>query len=411
MSNEDKKISQLPQASTLQGSELLLYGGAANGSVSAATLKAYAREGLATQEQLDTKLDKEVWDEEHEQFGQSGYWHSNNNGMVNNLSFINSGLMPINHNYDIQVSGQGTSAVAAISLFDAEGKIIESRPYQGSAFQTITYRTDEIPAHAVYFIASTSINYKSFYSNGPAQEAREGAVSDAIQASKLALFVDMWRKCYGCQYDATKEKPFTCNGVELTYEEAIVVYNMPRLTYNNVVGFVTLAQNPKTIILSSMGTNGNFVNICNAFRTSTFVSLRLSADNSFMYCTDASYAFYGCVVLRQILGAIRFPNSQPTSVLNMFMNCTALEEVQLHSIGRDISLAYSPLLSLASLQYLVANAANTSAITVTVHPDVYAKLTGDTTNAAASGLTEEELSQWQQVLTDATAKNISFATV
>ena len=32
------------------------------------------------------------------------------------------------------------------------------------------------------------------------------------------------------------------------------------------------------------------------------------------------------------------------------------------------------------MQYLVTNAANTSPITVTVHPYVYAKLTGDTTN-------------------------------
>ena len=62
------------------------------------------------------------------------------------------------------------------------------------------------------------------------------------------------------------------------------------------------------------------------------------------------------------------------------------------------------------MQYLVTNAANTSSITVTVHPDVYAKLTGDTTNAAAAALTAEELAQWQQLVTDATSKNINFAT-
>ena len=47
---------------------------------------------------------------------------------------------------------------------------------------------------------------------------------------------------------------------------------------------------------------------------------------------------------------------------------------------------------------------------MTVHPDVYAKLTGDTTNAAAAALAADVLTQWQQVLADAMAKNISFAT-
>ena len=60
---------------------------------------------------------------------------------------------------------------------------------------------------------------------------------------------------------------------------------------------------------------------------------------------------------------------------------------------------------------LVSLAANTAAITITVHPDVYAKLTGDTTNEAAAALTPEELAAWQQVLADAVDRNISFATV
>ena len=49
--------------------------------------------------------------------------------------------------------------------------------------------------------------------------------------------------------------------------------------------------------------------------------------------------------------------------------------------------------------------------TVTVHKDVYAKLTGDTTNEAAAALTEEELAQWMAITEAAAAKNISFATI
>lgn len=79
-------------------------------------------------------------------------------------------------------------------------------------------------------------------------------------------------------------------------------------------------------------------------------------------------------------------------------------------IKQSFDVRTSPLLTLDTMQYLVTHAQNTSPITVTVHPDVYAKLTGDTTNAAASALTSDELAQWQALVTTANSKNISFAT-
>lgn len=80
------------------------------------------------------------------------------------------------------------------------------------------------------------------------------------------------------------------------------------------------------------------------------------------------------------------------------------------TIKKSFDVRTSPLLTFSTMQYLVTNAANTSSITVTVHPDVYAKLTGDTTNAAAAALTAEELAQWTALVTTANSKNISFAT-
>ena len=80
------------------------------------------------------------------------------------------------------------------------------------------------------------------------------------------------------------------------------------------------------------------------------------------------------------------------------------------TIKKSFDVHTSPLLTFSTMQYLVTNAANTSSITVTVHPDVYAKLTGDTTNAAAAALTSDELAQWTALVTTANSKNISFAT-
>lgn len=88
-----------------------------------------------------------------------------------------------------------------------------------------------------------------------------------------------------------------------------------------------------------------------------------------------------------------------------------LEVLEISNLKISLDLSKCPLINLASWQGLVTNAVNTSPITVTVHPDVYAKLTGDTTNAAAAALSADELAQWQSLVSAAAAKNISFATV
>lgn len=108
------------------------------------------------------------------------------------------------------------------------------------------------------------------------------------------------------------------------------------------------------------------------------------------------YAFYSCVKLRKIIGIIRLDKS--SGVASAFDHCLELQDVKLYGLLTNISFAYSPLISIESLQYLITNAANTSAITVTVHADVYAKIQ-DETNA-----------EWHALLAAAEAKQITFAT-
>lgn len=117
-------------------------------------------------------------------------------------------------------------------------------------------------------------------------------------------------------------------------------------------------------------------------------------------------AFDGCWNLREILSEIRSPTAFDNYT---FRECRSLTEIRISRLLYDVCFADSPLLSLASFQYLVTNAANTSAITVTVHADVFAKLTGDMTNEAAAALTDDEKAAWAAVLEAACAKNISFA--
>lgn len=125
-------------------------------------------------------------------------------------------------------------------------------------------------------------------------------------------------------------------------------------------------------------------------------------------------AFAGCYKLREIINVMEAPShvSDAYTWQNTFWRCESLETVWIKNLYGNISFPHSSLISSDSISYLVENrtTAHTDVITVTVHTDVFAKLTGDTTNPAVAALTPAELAQWQQILTAATAKNISFTT-
>ena len=111
---------------------------------------------------------------------------------------------------------------------------------------------------------------------------------------------------------------------------------------------------------------------------------------------DCVGLFYGCSSLIRVNGVIDIFNSK--NYTNIFFNCIKLESVNIERINASISLSDSPLISLESLQYLITNAANTSAITVTVHADVYAKIQ------------DETQADWHALIASAQEKNITFAT-
>lgn len=121
---------------------------------------------------------------------------------------------------------------------------------------------------------------------------------------------------------------------------------------------------------------------------------------STVYPNYISYAFIQCDKLRKILTIINLNNYRiDTPITTMFQGCILLEYVRIQKIKQSISFSDSPLLSLESLQYLITNATNTSAITVTVHADVYAKIQ------------DESQTEWHALIEAAAAKQITFATV
>lgn len=113
---------------------------------------------------------------------------------------------------------------------------------------------------------------------------------------------------------------------------------------------------------------------------------------------------YQCFNLHTIKGVLKLRGSQ-------FAGQTwKLENVQVYCTKANVNYSFrdNPKLSFDSVKYMIDN--TTVACTITFHPDVYAKLTGDTTNAAAAALTEEELAQWMEMAAAADNYNIIFAT-
>ena len=106
-------------------------------------------------------------------------------------------------------------------------------------------------------------------------------------------------------------------------------------------------------------------------------------------------SIYGCPKLHTINNL----NDIVVDNLKLVATDDTLVNLSITSLSKSINLSNQPRISKESFTQIISKAKNTAAITVTVHPDVYAKLT-DAGNA-----------EWHKVLTDAADKNITFATV
>lgn len=234
--------------------------------------------------------------------------------------------------------------------------------------------------------------------------------SDTISAAKYATFDMQWTAAGGTVIESGKT--YECNGTDdLTFAEAVDI--LARYSKRKPTDLTRAFFSAKCRALLPIWSNGA-IKLNSAFQSSYIrkIVFKTHQTPSVVRIENggSGAAFHTCGSLREIDGILDF-TAEHDPLTFTFRWCDELREVQVKGLNSNALIAESSHLSLASLQYLVDNAANTKAITVTVHPDVYAKLSGDTTNSAAAALTAEELAQWQQVLADAIAKNISIATV
>ena len=225
--------------------------------------------------------------------------------------------------------------------------------------------------------------------------------ADAAWVEPPQWFIDMWNSACGIygNYNAATGY-FELNGlVDITYKEAVLIYANRRKVSLENFGFY--AQYKGRTNLMPWVDNGHF-NYSRGmeymFSNCTNMEVaRVNTDGSNVVTpTSMLRMFINCGKLRKVLGVLNVMAT--TQIQQAFEGCAQLQEVQIRGLKIDLSLSDSPLLSLDSLSYLVAQSAASKPITVTVHPEVYAKL-ADASNT-----------EWHPLMAQATAKQITFAT-
>lgn len=223
--------------------------------------------------------------------------------------------------------------------------------------------------------------------------------------AKKRLFIDVWNdacrwgnETYGCYNEDTGF--FELNGLtDITYAQAVTIYNdsiSARSTRFLSAAFnVSKMRTNLPFVRYTMSEQGYYAESLFRFASVEVVNLYPNGGRVCFRILDPAAWIFSSNKLHTILGPIELTGAA------WFYNGVdaALKEIRLKNLTKNVTFQSCPLLSYDSLRYLVDNAANTSAITVTVHPEVFAKLT------------DEGNEEWNKVLTDAAEKQITFTTV
>ena len=243
-------------------------------------------------------------------------------------------------------------------------------------------------------------------------------VSDAAFVRPPQIFIDMWNTAcgkWGRYNEATGF--FELNGLtDITYEEALEIYDAGAISSSNSRELYMSRGIRTNLPLKPVPESGTlfdltrFIYQCHKLEV-LCLAPRVGSENSIITLANpVGLSFIqGAAKLTKVLGILDVSNVTAAFSHRVAYEVPNLTTIRLKNIKVDFNLRYLPKLDVESFNYMVDNRSGTNIITVTVHADIYAKLTGDTSNAAAAALSEEEMAQWMALLRDAAEKDIQFA--
>lgn len=126
--------------------------------------------------------------------------------------------------------------------------------------------------------------------------------------------------------------------------------------------------------------------ICVSNTTIEIVNLHITTsnvmlDNCIISFSDSESLFHGASKLAVI--DTRCQLYSPLWKNSTFKGCQLLREVRINTLKSNISFADAPLLSKRSVQLMIEKSIPTTTITITLHPNAYARLANDTDIVAA----------------------------
>ena len=214
-------------------------------------------------------------------------------------------------------------------------------------------------------------------------------------SAKQKVFDDLWISAAGSNgtvdHTHTEDnvsKPYYLNEVWMTYEEALVVYNEYYADIQSLIGRKIYGV-----------TNFPPLDGGGSLRFSNYNAPNAKVINVGDIILPASLEgwLYVAPKLTKIIGNINLQYCSASIKSYKYLETPALTDVSLYHLHNDFSIEFLKSISLASMQYMVNNSTATSSITVTVHPYVYAKLTGDTTNINPSTKITREVTAEDQL--------------
>ena len=335
------------------------------------------------------------------------YWHIDGTKKAN----INYSIKYVNLNKgDLLISNIKSSAnVAQLAVVDnTHTKVVQSIDSEGSSSN---YIKSSFLADRDCIVAISRYEYMYAYI---VKSSQNTAIAD-ITTSTAALHKIY--ESYGAVYNKSTGY-WELNGLtDLTEEEMCDIWlwthniiNQPDLAqaFHNAPIRTTFSHPSCSVYRQGHGTSLNQAAYSCKFLEIFHVT---SLPDGSIKITDSSSrachnAFNNCLRLREITDILDVSVNTPGLLSAAFNICAKLSKVRIKGLRQDVSFEHSPLLSYESLNYIVTSAANTSAITITVHPTTYSYLTGTAQPTAEVGGTAEE---WQALVTTAQGKQISFA--
>ena len=180
------------------------------------------------------------------------------------------------------------------------------------------------------------------------------------------------------------------NGLgDITEEQMIIIYNAGVANgasmsshYEGYTKLRTcLRRNPRYNYSRVIG-GYSAIDMNQSFQLCSTIEI-IDVTGATIYVKSAIGAFQQCERLVRIYDILSLGNVSKSALQGIFANCSSLESVRIKAIKVDISLSYSPKLSKESVVYMIENSSPSTAITITLHPDAYARLAGDAEIVAA----------------------------